>query len=177
MGAHASAPGRAVRTFLFTDIVGSTSLIGVIGDEAWGDLRRWHDQALRSSFAEHGGEEIDHAGDGFFLAFPEATSAVGCAIEIQRRLAEHRRTHGFAPHVRMGLHATEASRSRGEYTGLGVHAAARIASLAGPGEILASAATVSELAGVRTSDRRTASLKGIAEPVDVVAIGWHPGSR
>jgi class 3 adenylate cyclase len=177
-GAHDEAStGRAVRTFLFSDIVGSTSLIEAIGDDAWGDLRRWHDHALRSSFSENGGEEIDHAGDGFFVAFEDTTSAVGCAIEIQRRLVEHRRAHGFAPHVRIGLHATAATRSRDDYSGLGVHAAARIASLAGPGEILTSAETVSELAGLETSDRRTVQLKGIADPVDVVAIDWRTGHR
>ena len=99
----------------------------MIGDEAWTDLRRWHDQTLRTSFTEHGGEEIDHAGDGFFVAFADAGSAVACAIQIQRRLGEHRRAHGFAPHVRMGLHASEAAQAAGSYAGLGVHAAARIA--------------------------------------------------
>ncbi len=172
-----TSAGRAVRTFLVTDIVGSTSLIDVIGDEAWGDLRRWHDQTLRSSFEESGGEEIDHAGDGFFIAFRDAASAIGCAIEIQRRLFEHRREHGFAPHVRIGLHATAATRGRDDYSGIGVHAAARIAALAGPGEILASAGTVGEQAGVETSDPRTVQLKGIADPIDVVAIAWRPGSR
>jgi class 3 adenylate cyclase len=176
-GAHAVAHGRATRTFLFTDIVGSTSLIEVIGDEAWTDLRRWHDQALRASFVEHGGEEIDHAGDGFFVAFADAASAVACAIEIQRRLGEHRRAHGFAPHVRMGLHASEAAQAAGSYAGLGVHAAARIAGLAGSGEILASEDTLAGLDGVRTSDHRAVTLKGIAEPVDVVAVDWHPTSR
>ncbi len=168
---------QAIRTFTFTDIVGSTSLIGLIGDEAWDDLRRWHDQALRTCFEEHGGEEIDHAGDGFFVAFPDATSAVACAVEIQQRLLEHRRTHGFAPQVRIGLHATEATRDGADYTGLGVHAAARIASLAGPGEILASAETLSGLGSVQTLDRRAESLRGITQPVDVVAIDWHSVNR
>lgn len=164
---------RAVRTFLFTDIVGSTSLIAAIGDEAWEDLRRWHDQALRATFADHGGEEIDHAGDGFFLAFPTVTSAVACAIEIQRRLGDHRRTHGFAPQVRIGLHATAATRDEESYTGLGVHAAARIGALAGAGEILASVDTLEVIEKVRTMDRRTVRLKGIDQPVDVVSIDWR----
>jgi class 3 adenylate cyclase len=176
-GAHVVAHGRATRTFLFTDIVGSTSLIEVIGDEAWTDLRRWHDQSLRASFAEHGGEEIDHAGDGFFVAFADAASAVACAIEIQRRLGEHRRAHGFAPHVRMGLHASEAAQAGGSYAGLGVHAAARIAGLAGSGEILSSEDTLAGLDGIRTSDHRAVTLKGIAEPIDVVAVEWRPASR
>ena len=166
-------PSRIVRTFLFTDIVSSTSLMGVIGDDAWDDLRRWHDQTLRASFADHGGEEIDHAGDGFFVAFPDAAAALASAVEIQRRLFEHRRDHGFAPQVRMGLHATAATHAGSDYTGLGVHTAARISALAEAGEILASVETIGALPGVRTSAARSAHLKGIAEPVEVVEVEWH----
>jgi class 3 adenylate cyclase len=72
----------------------------------------------------------------------------------------------------MGLHATTALRDGGDYTGLGVHTAARIGSLAGPSEILASVETAAEALDVRMSEARTVQLKGIAEPVDVVAIEW-----
>jgi hypothetical protein len=51
---------RVTRTFMFTDIVGSTGLIEAIGDEAWTDLRVWHDRTLRSLITRHGGEEVDH---------------------------------------------------------------------------------------------------------------------
>ncbi len=164
---------RAVRTFMFTDIVGSTTLIEAIGDSAWQDLRRWHDQTLRTCFAEHGGEEIDHAGDGFFIAFPDARSAIECAMEIQRKLADHRRTHGFAPQIRIGLHATEATQSGDQYTGKGVHAAARIGALAQGGEILASAGTLAGVDGLATAEPREVTLKGISEPVAVVSIDWR----
>ncbi len=167
------SPTRTERTFLFTDIVSSTSLLGVIGDDAWDDLRRWHDQTLRASFVDHGGEEIDHAGDGFFVAFPDTASALASAIEIQRRLVEHRRAHGFAPQVRMGVHATAAIHDGTDYTGMGVHTAARISALAGAGEILASVETIAEMPATHVSERRTTQLKGIAEPVDVVAVEWR----
>ncbi len=168
---------RTVRTFLFTDIVGSTALIEVIGDEAWNDLRHWHNETLRSTFADHGGEEIDHAGDGFFVAFPDPARAVACSVQIQRRLAEHRRMHGFAPQVRMGLHATAATQDGTGYTGLGVHTASRIGSLAGASEILASAATLADVPDARGSERRSVSLKGIVEPVEVVSIDWRPSAK
>jgi class 3 adenylate cyclase len=167
---------RAIRTFLFTDIVGSTSLIEAIGDDAWNDLRRWHDQTLRASFDERGGEEIDHAGDGFFVAFPDPASAVVCAMDIQRRLAEHRRTHGFAPHVRMGVHAATATRDGTGYVGLGVHAASRIAALAGAGEILASVETLEDVE-VTSSDLRSVALKGIADPIEIVSLHWRLGGE
>jgi class 3 adenylate cyclase len=147
-------------------------LLEAIGDEAWGDLRRWHDDALRRCFSDHGGEEVDHTGDGFFVAFDDARSAVECAREIQRTLSDHRRLHGFAPQVRIGLHLAEAARAPEGYAGRGVHAAARVAALAGPGEILASATTVDGLEDLSSSDRRSVALKGIADPVEVVTIDW-----
>src|SRR5437667_9171727 len=94
-----AAEPRAARTFMFTDIVGSTNLVEAIGDDAWLNLLRWHDQTLRALFAEHGGEEVDHAGDGFFVVFDRSEAAISCAVAIQRTLAEHRRAHGFAPYV------------------------------------------------------------------------------
>ena len=61
------------------------------------------------------GEEVHRTGDGFFVAFPDARTALACAIAIQRTLAEHRRAHGFAPQVRIGVHAAEATRVGGDY--------------------------------------------------------------
>jgi class 3 adenylate cyclase len=165
---------RAARTFMFTDIVGSTNLVEAIGDEAWLDLLRWHDQTLRSLFTEHGGEEVDHAGDGFFVAFNAAGEAVACAVAIQRTLADHRRAHGFAPSVRIGVHATPASRTGREYRGKGVHEAARIASLAGAGEIVASARTLqNDAALVTVREPRTVTLKGLSRSLEVVTIDWR----
>jgi pimeloyl-ACP methyl ester carboxylesterase/class 3 adenylate cyclase len=162
-----------VTTFMFTDIVKSTNLVEAVGDEAWEDLLRWHDQTLRSLFASHGGEEIDHAGDGFFVAFEAVPSAVQCGMAIQRALADHRRAHGFAPQVRIGLHAAKAKRAGVKYRGKGVHEAARIAALAGPGEILASQDILAASStGLVTFDPRTVTLKGISKPIQVAKIKW-----
>ncbi|MEE8490353.1 MAG: adenylate/guanylate cyclase domain-containing protein [Acidimicrobiia bacterium] len=171
----ASEPGaRATNTFLFTDIVGSTRLVEAIGDEAWENLVGWHDQTLRSLFAKHGGLEIDHSGDGFFVVFDGGQAAVECAVMIQRTLAGHRREHGFAPQVRVGLHTCKSSRSGTRYTGKGVHEAARIAALAGGEEILASQKTLDGLTqGLHVSEPRVVKLKGIAQPVPVVTIEWR----
>ncbi len=171
--AEAEAPARAARTFMFTDIVKSTNLVEAIGDVAWGDLIRWHDEALRSCFAEHHGEEIKHTGDGFHVAFETAADAIACAIGIQRRLAAHRRAHGFAPSVRIGLHATEASRQDGDWHGVGVHEAARIAALAEGGEIVVSVETTLGVAlPAPLSDERSVSLRGISAPVRVARVDW-----
>jgi class 3 adenylate cyclase len=73
----------------------------------------------------------------------------------------------------MGLHATAATHDGTDYTGMGVHTAARISALAGAGEILVSVETIAEVPDTRTSAPRTAQLKGIAKPVDVVAVEWR----
>ena len=162
----------ARRTFLFINIVGSTAPLSAIGDNAWSDLRRWHDETLRRCVAHEGGEEIDHTGDGFFVSFPDSASAVACARVIQRKLADHRREHGFAPQIRIGLHAAEATKLGANYTDMGVHMAARIGAIAGAGEIVASASSIDGLAQLDVSDRRMVDLKGIAGPIEVVRIDW-----
>jgi class 3 adenylate cyclase len=162
------------RTFLFTDIVNSTSLLEAIGDEAWGDLCQWHDQTLRSLFAAGGGEEIDHAGDGFFVAFADAAAALECAVAIQHRLSEHRRQHGFAPQVRIGVHAAPARQAGAGYRGKGVHEAARVAALAEGGEILTTPATLADAGDRFAADSpRAVEVKGIREPVEVVSVSWR----
>ena len=159
---------------MFTDIVQSTNLVGVIGDEAWEDLLEWHDQTLRSLFASNGGEVAHHTGDGFFVAFDDARSALKCAVAVQRALTENRRKHGFAPLVRIGIHAAQATRRGQDYSGGEVHKAARIAALAEGGEILVSLESVSATQGeFRMSESREVPLKGIASPVPVARIEWR----
>ncbi len=66
---------RGTVTFLFSDIEGSTDLVRRVGDDVFATIRGDHRRLLRDAFAEHGGREIDTAGDGFFVAFDSARSA------------------------------------------------------------------------------------------------------
>jgi class 3 adenylate cyclase len=167
-----SGPARRVmKTFMFTDIVGSTNLVVALGDEAWETMLRWHNTTLREVFTAHGGEEISTTGDGFFVSFDSPDVAIAAAIAIQRRLAEHRTSAGFAPQVRIGLHASDATQVGGDFHGKGVHEAARIAALGGGGDIVASVATVGP--SHRTSDPRNAELKGLSSPIEVVNVEWR----
>jgi class 3 adenylate cyclase len=172
----ASATGgnqRVQRAFMFTDIVSSTPLVEALGDEAWTDLLRWHDNALRTEFASHSGQEVRHTGDGFFVAFDSVDAALQCGESIQRKLVAHRRAQGFAPHVRIGVHLDEATSSDDNYSGRGVHVAARVGAQAEAGEILVSAATL-DAAGVEfeVGEPRTVQLKGVTGPVELLPIDW-----
>ena len=171
----ARAADRVTRTFMFTDIVTSTEMVEAIGDEAWTEVLGWHDRALRAAFVENRGDEVSHTGDGFFVAFERAADGIACAVDIQRRLARHRREHGFAPFVRIGLHTAEATRRGRNYAGGGVHVAARIGAAATKDEILVSQ-TVRHAAGPARfglSEPRSISLKGVREPVEVRAVDWR----
>jgi class 3 adenylate cyclase len=163
---------RVQRTFMFTDIVGSTNLLEAMGDEAWQSLLDWHDRLLRSLFSENRGEEVTAIGDGFFVAFESPDDALACAVAIQRGLAEHRKTAGFAPQVRIGVHASDATRVGRNFTGKGVHEAARLGALAEGSEILSSVDTAT---GGRypMSESRTVTVKGIADPIEVVTVDWR----
>ncbi len=154
---------------MFTDIEGSTTLVEAIGDEVCQGVLRWHDETLRSAFAEHKGEEVVATGDGFFVGFDSPDEALACAVAIQRKLDEHRRLHGFAPKVRIGVHAAGATQVGKNFTGKGVHEAARIAALADGGEIAASRSTA---VGSRfpSSEPRTVTLRGTSEPVEIVTV-------
>ncbi len=173
-GAEPGVGRRVVRTFMFTDIVGSTELVRTIGDEAWKDVLRWHDELLATQVGSHRGEIVHGTGDGIFASFPDAGAAVSCAVAIQQRLADHRRRHGFAPPVRIGLHTAEATVIPDDYAGLGVHEAARVGALAEGGEIVATRSTIDgETILFEVTADREVSLKGLAHPVRVVSVRWR----
>jgi len=166
---------RQTKAFMFTDIVTSTDLIGLIGDDAWERLLDWHDRELRSAIDGHGGEEVRRTGDGFFVAFDSARDAVDTAVDIQRRLADHRLDHGFSPTIRIGIHLAEAIRQRGDYLGKGVHVAARVGDLGAGDEIVVSESLQRALgtAPYQLSRTREVELKGVSEPVTVMNLDWH----
>jgi adenylate cyclase len=157
---------------MFTDIESSTPLVEALGDEAWQSVLRWHDETLRSLFAAHKGEEVSAAGDGFFVGFDSPDDAIACAVAIQRKLAEHRQSAGFAPKVRIGVHASGATQVGRNFSGKGVHEASRIAALAAGGEIMASRETAADSRFPR-SDPRQVSVKGISEPLEIVSVDWR----
>jgi class 3 adenylate cyclase len=167
-----SGPVQIRKTFMFTDIVGSTNLAEALGNEPWERLLRWHDDTLRDLVRRNAGEVVNSTGDGFFVAFDSAKRGIDCARAIQRALAEHRHDVGVALAVRIGLHTAEANRRGDDYSGMAVHVAARVAALAGGGEIYATAETLADAAEIGASDPRETVVKGVSAPVRVAAVTW-----
>ena len=165
-------PQSSRKALMFTDLAGSTSLVEVIGDDAWRNLSSWLDNEMRALFRENKGREVDHAGDGFFVVFESAADAIDCAVTIQRRLVSHRRLHGYAPQVRIGIHAGEVSGSESSVRGASVHRAARLCAAAQPDTILVSR-EVLEAARQPAVGMRGYALKGIKEPLEAAVVDWQ----
>ena len=163
-------------TFLFTDIEGSTELLKRLG-ERFPEVLAAHRRILRTTFSEHGGQEIDTQGDAFFYAFPRARDAVAAAAEAQRALLSHEWPAEGRVRVRMGLHTGEPAVGDEGYTGLDVVRAARIAAIAAGQQVFASETTTALVGsdlpdGTRFLPLGPRRLKGIdrAEPVFMLRI-------
>lgn len=165
---------RAVFTFMFTDVVDSTKLLAAMGDTQWSAVIDFHDRTIRALLEHHGGTEVKQrgGGDGFFAVFDEPAEAVTCALNIQSGFARHRAEYGFAPHVRIGIHRAEATHRDGDYFGLGVHAAARVAESAGADEVVVSVVALDGVdPGQEPTCRESRDMKGLPEPVEVAVFG------
>jgi len=150
-------PPRALLALLFTDIVGSTETATRLGDSIWRQQLERYRAQVRRSLRGFGGREVDTAGDGFFATFDKTPLAVRCAIEIRERTG----ALGLASRTAIHWGACEV---RGEkVTGINVHIAARLMSLARPDEIVVSDATRGEVAadGIQVADRGSHTLKGV----------------
>jgi class 3 adenylate cyclase len=161
-----AAAERVLATILFTDIVGSTELASRLGDSGWRGLLQRHHTVVRRELARFQGQELDTAGDGFFAAFDGPARAVRAATAIRDSL------RALDVEIRAGLHTGECEVSDGKMLGVAVSIGARIASLAGPGEVLVSS-TVKDLvagSGLHFEDRGEHALKGIADPWRLFAV-------
>jgi class 3 adenylate cyclase len=122
---------------LFTDIEGSTNLVDSYPD-LYDEMLLRHNELLRNAIYSYGGEEINVVGDSVFALFPASVQGVQAAIDAQYALTKEEWAQGCKPLVRMGLHSGKVRRHDTAITGIEVHRAARIASVAHGGQIVIS---------------------------------------
>ena len=158
-GVAPEGPGeRVLATVLFTDIVDSTATLERIGDAAWRDVLLVHNRRLRDELNVFRGREIATTGDGFLAVFDGATRAVRCGAAMARSAQQI----GLA--IRVGLHTGEVEFVGPDARGVAVHAAARVMSFAGPGEVLISSTTndLLEGSGLTLEEAGAQELKGLS---------------
>jgi class 3 adenylate cyclase/pimeloyl-ACP methyl ester carboxylesterase len=148
---------RVLRTVLFTDVVGSTERLAQLGDKRWKSLLDRHDQLVEHHAARHLGRVVERAGDGVLATFEVPGAAIRCAVDLRRDLA------ALGLDVRAGMHAGEVELRGERIGGIAVHIAARVAALAGAGDVLVSRTVADLVAGsnLRLTDRGTHPLKGV----------------
>lgn len=150
-------PDRVLATVLYTDIVGSTQQAAALGDRRWRQLLDQHDTLIRLELARHRGREVKTTGDGFLAAFDGPARGIRCAHEVVRRARD------IGIDVRAGLHTGECEVRGDDLAGIAVHVGARVAALAGAGEVLVSRTVHDLVAGsdIAFDDRGEHDLKGV----------------
>ena len=154
---HAPETDRVLATVLFTDIVGSTDRAAALGDKKWRDLLDAHDQATRRQLERFRGREIKTTGDGFTAVFDGPGRAIQCGCAIRDAV------RALGMDLRVGLNTGEIELRGDDVAGMAVHIGARVAALAGPGEVLVSGAIPPLVvgSGFEFVDRGEHELKGV----------------
>ncbi len=167
-------PQGSVHTFLFADMRGYTQFTMEHGDAAAARLVMRFVELARVVVGARGGSILELRGDEILGLFVSTRQALLAAAEMQGRFAQASLDDPSLPlRVGIGLDAGEALPVEGGYRGAALNLAARLCSLAGPGEVLTTEA-VTHLAGkvdgLSYVERGEAQLKGFAEPVCVMRV-------
>ncbi|MGE5168467.1 MAG: putative peptide modification system cyclase, partial [Deltaproteobacteria bacterium] len=189
-------PAPLLRAVLVCDLTDSAQLTQRLGDVEAAELAQRLDRIARDLVYRHRGQEIDKS-DGFLLLFERPVYAVAFALDYQRRLRELATSESLPLSARIGIHVgdvvlwenTPEDVARGakptEVEGLAKPVAARLMSLALPGQILISAVACmlaqraqAELVAQRAPPHWKMHgrylFKGVAEPLQVYEVG-EPG--
>ena len=156
---------RVLATVLFTDIVNSTKRAETIGDRAWHDVLDRHNALVRRAISRHRGHEVRTMGDGFLATFDGPARSIRCALAINEGV------EALGLQVRAGLHTGEVEMADDDLSGIAVHIASRVATMAKPGQVLVSNTVRDLVAGsnIRFHDEGSHPLKGLTESVRLFA--------
>lgn len=158
--------GRAVRTVVFTDVVGSTARAREMGDTRWQQLLARHDRLAEQLAKRFRGGIVKHIGDGQLAVFDSPREAILFANAFRAELGD------LELDIRAGIHAGEVEVVRSDVTGIGVHIAARVLGEAEPSEILVSRTVRDLVAGsdVAFVDKGSRTLRGLEGDWQLFAV-------
>jgi class 3 adenylate cyclase len=149
---------RTLASIVITDIVDSTRRAADAGATAWRELIADHNRKAQTAVDRHRGRLVKTTGDGVLASFDGAERAVRAAVGLRTA------AHDLGLEMRIGVHSGEIQVTADDVRGIAVHTAARIMSIAGPGEILVSATVMDLVAGsdLEFEDSGLHELKGFA---------------
>jgi class 3 adenylate cyclase len=146
----------------FLDLTGYTRLTEERGDEAGAEIAGALGRLVHVNAQDHGGRPVKWLGDGVMLYFPDPQAAVLSALDLSDGVP----AAGLPP-AHTGIDAGPVILQDGDYFGRTVNTAARIASHAGPGQVLVTDAVVraSRDPAIRFDDAGLVELEGLSHPV------------
>lgn len=165
----------AVRTFLFTDIVGSTALTQKFGDTAGIKILQTHNKIVRAALGKYAGKEVKHTGDGIMACFSSTSKSVQAAIHIQEELKKYREQEDNLPiHVKIGLNSGEPVTEGDDFFGAAVQLSARLCDLSEPDQILTATVVRDLCMGkmIQFNDVGKVQLKGFSQPIHICEVEW-----
>jgi adenylate cyclase len=156
---------------VFTDLVDFSDFALEAGDEVALELLRQVGEAIEPPVAAHGGEVVKRLGDGMMAVFPEPAEAVDAVVEARERLADVS-SNGYQPRIRAGLHVGQPRKLGGDYLGVDVNIAARVAEEAGADELLVSdrAMAMLDSDALKAKRKRRFSVKGVPKDLTVYSV-------
>jgi len=168
--------GRGDRevTILFTDLVEFSAWALEAGDTMAVDLLRRVGQVVEPPIEDRGGRIVKRLGDGLMAVFSEPGNAVEAAFEAVAGL-EAVEVEGHKPRLRAGLHVGRPRKIGGDYLGVDVNIAARIAEAAGPGEVLVSGVASEHLDEEALTLKRKWRFKAKGAPSDMQVFAASKG--
>jgi class 3 adenylate cyclase len=161
---------RAMRSIMFTDLVGYTAMTNRLGDDRAVKVLRDHNTVVRDALAKYGGREVKHTGDGVMASFDVADQALRAAVDIRSGVVEIAvPDEDTNLNIRIGLTSGEPLEEGGDLFGSVVNLASRICDLAEPGEILFSDVFQRELTddGFAIDSIGDITIRGFDQPVRV----------
>lgn len=168
----ATEHARTLSTFLIADVRGYTRFTVEHGDEAAAALTTKFASIVREGVRLGGGTLVSQRGDEAVAMFRSASEAVRTAAALQMRICQEA-DPSLPLKVGIGLDAGEVVKVGAYYRGGAINLTARLCSLAGPGEVLASEGVVHlarTVEGLQFVERGMVPLKGFPDPVEVVQV-------
>jgi adenylate cyclase len=156
---------------VFTDLVEFSDFALEVGDEAALELLRGVGEAIEPPVSSHGGEVVKRLGDGMMAVFPDPREALAAIVEARERLSALS-ADGYRPQIRAGMHVGQPRKLGGDYLGVDVNIAARVAEEARGDELLVSDSALSELdaEALNARKKRRFSVKGVPKDLTVYSV-------
>jgi adenylate cyclase len=148
---------------LFTDLVGFSGWALHAGDAAVLELLREVGTEVEAAIGRHEGRIVKRLGDGLMATFLSAEAAVEAALDAQDAL-QSIRVDGYAPRMRAGIHWGRPRKLGGDYLGVDVNVAARVAEAAKAGQVLVSDALLAQIDRDRVHAGRAKRLRADGTP-------------